>query len=108
MNRLPSERGCGSPVGVQIGLSDQRLPREQSLEFIILIGNWECKCGKLSDCTTVSCAASAADPHRRSARRQGSASPRCGKANQACGDVRDICNTVGLKLKYDVDERSAA
>jgi DNA-directed RNA polymerase beta subunit len=31
--------------------------------------------------------------------------PRCGKANQAHGDVCDICgNTVGLKLKYDVDE----
>jgi DNA-directed RNA polymerase subunit beta len=31
--------------------------------------------------------------------------PRCGKANQARGDVCDICgNTVGLKLKYDVDE----
>ena len=30
---------------------------------------------------------------------------RCGKANQARGDVCDICgNTVGLKLKYDVDE----
>ena len=31
--------------------------------------------------------------------------PRCGKANQARGDVCDICgDTVGLKLKYDVDE----
>ncbi|MGH9202369.1 MAG: DNA-directed RNA polymerase subunit beta, partial [Vicinamibacterales bacterium] len=31
--------------------------------------------------------------------------PRCGKANQARGDVCDICgNTVGMKLKYDVDE----
>ena len=31
--------------------------------------------------------------------------PRCGKGNQARGDVCDICgNTVGLKLKYDVDE----
>ena len=31
--------------------------------------------------------------------------PRCGKPNQARGDVCDICgNTVGLKLKYDVDE----
>ena len=31
--------------------------------------------------------------------------PRCGKPNEARGDVCDICgNTVGLKLKYDVDE----
>ena len=31
--------------------------------------------------------------------------PRCGTANEARGDVCDICgNTVGLKLKYDVDE----
>ena len=31
--------------------------------------------------------------------------PRCGKPNDARGDVCDICgNTVGLKLKYDVDE----
>src|SRR5881396_828459 len=30
---------------------------------------------------------------------------KCGKVNQARGDVCDICgNTVGLKLKYDVDE----
>ena len=31
--------------------------------------------------------------------------PRCGKENQARGDVCDICgHTVGMKLKYDVDE----
>ncbi len=31
--------------------------------------------------------------------------PRCGKPNDARGDICDICgNTVGLKLKYDVDE----
>ena len=31
--------------------------------------------------------------------------PRCGKPNEARGDVCDICgDTVGLKLKYDVDE----
>ena len=31
--------------------------------------------------------------------------PRCGRANEARGDVCDICGqTVGLKLKYDVDE----
>ena len=31
--------------------------------------------------------------------------PRCGMENQARGDVCDICgHTVGMKLKYDVDE----
>ena len=31
--------------------------------------------------------------------------PKCGKDNHARGDVCDICgNTVGMKLKYDVDE----
>ena len=31
--------------------------------------------------------------------------PRCGKPNDARGDICDIRgNTVGLKLKYDVDE----
>src|SRR5206468_4005566 len=31
--------------------------------------------------------------------------PPCGEPNDARGDICDICgNTVGLKLKYDVDE----
>ncbi|PYR21112.1 MAG: DNA-directed RNA polymerase subunit beta, partial [Acidobacteria bacterium] len=79
-----------------------------SLEFIeYSIGNWECKCSKLqglhhlrkpcSQCSNMLIA----DPYGD----HEVICPRCGKANQALGDVCDICgNTVGLKLKYDVDE----
>ena len=45
------------------------------------------------------------DARRRSVRRPRGALPACGKANQARGDVCDICgHTVGMKLKYDVEE----
>ncbi len=79
-----------------------------SLEFIeYSIGNWECKCGKLvglhhlrkpcANCGTTL----VADPYGD----KDVLCPRCGRANEARGDVCDICGqTVGLKLKYDVDE----
>jgi DNA-directed RNA polymerase subunit beta len=109
MNRLPSERedaGLQSVFKSVFPISDFR--ENSSLEFIeYSIGNWECKCGKLvglhhlrKPCS--SCGATLiADPFGdREVLCQ-----RCGKANQARGDVCDICgNTVGLKLKYDVDE----
>ena len=109
MNRLPSERedaGLQSVFKSVFPISDFR--ENSSLEFIeYSIGNWECKCGKLqglhhlrkpcSDCG----ATLIADPYGD----REVLCPRCGKANQARGDVCDICgNTVGLKLKYDVDE----
>ncbi|OLD56724.1 MAG: DNA-directed RNA polymerase subunit beta, partial [Acidobacteria bacterium 13_1_40CM_2_64_6] len=71
------------------------------------IGNWECKCGKLAGLHHLrkpcsSCSATLiADPFGD----REVLCPRCGKANQARGDICDVCgNTVGLKLKYDVDE----
>jgi DNA-directed RNA polymerase subunit beta len=109
MNRLPSERedaGLQSVFKSVFPISDFR--ENSSLEFIeYSIGNWECKCGKLqglhhlrkpcSSCGTTLIA----DPYGD----REVLCPRCGKANQARGDVCDICgNTVGLKLKYDVDE----
>jgi DNA-directed RNA polymerase subunit beta len=109
MNRLPSERedaGLQSVFKSVFPISDFR--ENSSLEFIeYSIGNWECKCGKLvglhhlrkpcSNCGTTL----VADPYGD----HEVLCPRCGKANQAHGDVCDICgNTVGLKLKYDVDE----
>jgi DNA-directed RNA polymerase subunit beta len=109
MNRLPSERedaGLQSVFKSVFPISDFR--ENSSLEFIeYSIGNWECKCGKLaglhhlrkpcSNCGTTLIA----DPYGD----REVLCPRCGKANQARGDVCDICgNTVGLKLKYDVDE----
>ena len=109
MNRLPSERedaGLQSVFKSVFPISDFR--ENSSLEFIeYSIGNWECKCGRLqglhhlrqpcSNCghTLV------ADPYGE----HEVLCQRCGKPNDARGDICDICgNTVGLKLKYDVDE----
>src|SRR3982075_3805464 len=109
MNRLPSERedaGLQSVFKSVFPISDAR--ENSSLEFIeYSIGNWECKCGKLvglhplrKPCSN--CGATLiADPYGD----REVLCPRCGKANQARGDICDVCgNTVGLKLKYDVDE----
>ncbi len=109
MNRLPSEREDGGLQSVfksVFPISDFR--ENSSLEFIeYSIGNWECKCGKLvglhhlrKPCS--GCGATLiADPYGD----REVLCPRCGKGNQARGDMCDICgNTVGLKLKYDVDE----
>src|SRR6266850_1667821 len=109
MNRLPSERedaGLQSVFKSVFPISDFR--ENSSLEFIeYSIGNWECKCGKLQGLHHLrkpcsGCGATLiADPYGD----REVLCPRCGKANQARGDVCDICgNTVGLKLKYDVDE----
>src|SRR6187431_139644 len=109
MNRLPSERedaGLQSVFKSVFPISDFR--ENSSLEFIeYSIGNWECKCGRLSGlhhlrqpCT--SCGHTLiADPYGE----HEVLCPRCGKPNDARGDICDIYgNTVGLKLKYDVDE----
>ncbi|PYR26902.1 MAG: DNA-directed RNA polymerase subunit beta [Acidobacteria bacterium] len=109
MNRLPSERedaGLQSVFKSVFPISDFR--ENSSLEFIeYSIGNWECKCGKLAGLHHLrkpcsSCSATLiADPFGD----REVLCPRCGKANQARGDICDVCgNTVGLKLKYDVDE----
>ncbi len=109
MNRLPSERedaGLQSVFKSVFPISDFR--ENSSLEFIeYSIGNWECKCGKLSGLHHLrkpcsNCGATlVADPYGD----REVLCPRCGKGNHARGDVCDICgNTVGLKLKYDVDE----
>ena len=109
MNRLPSERedaGLQSVFKSVFPISDFR--ENSSLEFIeYSIGNWECKCGRLAGLhhlrkPCVSCGHTlVADPYGE----HDVLCPRCGKPNEARGDVCDICgNTVGLKLKYDVDE----
>jgi DNA-directed RNA polymerase subunit beta len=109
MNRLPSERedaGLQSVFKSVFPISDFR--ENSSLEFIeYSIGNWECKCGRLSGLhhlrkPCVGCGHTlVADPYGE----HEVLCPRCGKPNEARGDVCDICgNTVGLKLKYDVDE----
>src|ERR671928_271155 len=109
MNRLPSERedaGLQSVFKSVFPISDFR--ENSSLEFIeYSIGNWECKCGRLSGLhhlrkPCVNCGHTLiADPYGE----HEVLCPRCGKPNEARGDVCDICgNTVSLKLKYDVDE----
>src|SRR3984957_509881 len=109
MNRLAAERedaGLQSVFKSVFPISDFR--ENSSLEFIeYSIGNWECKCGKLAGLHHLrkpcsQCGATLiADPYGD----REVLCPRCGKGNQARGDVCDICgNTVGLKLKYDVDE----
>src|ERR671928_736036 len=109
MNRLPSERedaGLQSVFKSVFPISDFR--ENSSLEFIeYSIGNWECKCGRLAGLhhlrkPCVNCGHTlVADPYGA----HEVLCPRCGKPNEARGDVCDICgNTVGLKLKYDVDE----
>src|ERR1700704_2087276 len=109
MNRLPSERedaGLQSVFKSVFPISDFR--ENSSLEFIeYSIGNWEYKCSKLQGLHHLrkpcsQCGATLiADPYGD----REVLCARCGKANQAHGDVCDICgNTVGLKLKYDVDE----
>ena len=109
MNRLPSEReDAGPAVGVQVGLPDQRLPRELVARvhrvFDRQLGvQVRPAAGPASPAQAVRELRPHAD--RRSLRRARSAVPALRQANEARGDVCDICgNTVGLKLKYDVDE----
>ena len=109
MNRLQSEREDGGLQSVfksVFPISDFR--ENSSLEFIeYSIGNWECKCGKLQGlqhlrkpCTGCGMAL-VADPYGD----REVMCPKCGRANQVRADMCDICgNTVGLKLKYDVEE----
>jgi DNA-directed RNA polymerase subunit beta len=109
MNRLSVERedaGLQSVFKSVFPISDFR--ENSSLEFIeYSIGNWECKCGRLSGLhhlrkPCANCGATlVADPYGE----HEVLCTNCGRANEARGDVCDICgNTVGLKLKYDVDE----
>jgi DNA-directed RNA polymerase subunit beta len=109
MNRLQVEREDGGLQSVfksVFPISDFR--ENSSLEFIeYSIGNWECKCGKLQGLQHLRrpCAgcgtALIADPYGD----REMMCPKCGRANQVRAEICDICgNTVGLKLKYDVDE----
>src|SRR5919201_1620375 len=109
MNRLPGDRedaGLQSVFKSVFPISDFR--ENSSLEFIeYSIGTCGVQCSKLQGLHHLrkpcsNCGATLiADPYGD----REVLCPRCGKANQAHGDVCDICgNTVGLKLKYDVDE----
>ncbi len=108
MNRLPSERddaGLQSVFKSVFPISDFR--ENSSLEFIeYAIGNWDCKCGRLSGLHHLRQPCSGcgtmleADPMG-----EREVVCVCGKSNQVRGAVCDVCgNTVALKLKYDVEE----
>ena len=109
MNRLAAERedaGLQSVFKSVFPISDFR--ENSSLEFIeYSIGNWECKCGRLSglhhlrqpcsNCGTM-LEVDALGEHDVVCHA-------CGKSSQARGAVCDVCgNTVAMKLKYDVEE----
>ena len=109
MTRLSSERddaGLQSVFKSVFPISDFR--ENSSLEFIeYSIGNWECKCGRLSGLHHLrqpcrSCDATlVAEPYGQ----HEVLCPKCGAANRARGEVCDICEgTVALKLKYEVEE----
>ncbi len=109
MTRLPSERddaGLQSVFKSVFPISDFR--GNSSLEFIeYSIGNWECKCGRLTGLHHLrqpcsSCGATlVAEPYAE----HDVVCTRCGTVSNARGVVCDTCeNTVGLKLKYDVGE----
>ena len=110
MNRLPVRaRGRRPAVGVQVGLPDQRLPRELVARVHRVLdrqlGVQVRPAGRAAPPAQAVRATAAttlvADPYGE----HDVLCPRCGKPNEARGDVCDICgNTVGLKLKYDVDE----
>ncbi len=109
MNRLANERedaGLQSVFKSVFPISDFR--ENSSLEFIeYSIGNWECKCGRLTGLQNLRQACVGCDTllevnplgdHQV-------VCSSCGKSNEARGVVCDVCNTtVNMKLKYDVEE----
>ena len=109
MNRLPAERedaGLQSVFKSVFPISDFR--ENSSLEFIeYSIGNWECKCGRLAGLHHLRqpCAGCGTMLEADPLGEHEVVCPSCGRSNQARGVMCEICgNTVGLKLKYDVEE----
>ena len=109
MSRLPGERedaGLQSVFKSVFPISDFR--GNSSLEFIeYSIGDWRCKCERLSGlhhlrqpCTDCGTMLEAPLVGEREV-----ICPSCDTSNQARSVICDVCGTtVGLKLKYDVEE----
>ena len=109
MNRMPAERedaGLQSVFKSVFPISDFR--ENSSLEFIdYSIGDWECKCKRLNGLQHLRQACSQcgavleADPYAE----HEVICQSCGRANSVRGTVCDVCGeTVGLRLKFDVQE----
>ena len=109
MNRMAGERedaGLQSVFKSVFPISDFR--GNSSLEFIeYSIGNWECKCSRLSGLQHLRqpCEGCGATLEAEPFGEYEVICQSCGRANDARGVQCDVCeNTVGLKLKYDVEE----
>ena len=78
------------------------------LQFVeYAIGVWECKCGKLEGLQHLrrKCTGCGATIRTNPMGEREIACLSCGKANENRGTVCDTCgDSVGLKLKYDVEE----
>ena len=109
MNLLPSER---EDIGLQavfksiFPITDFRDNCE--LQFVeYSIGVWECKCGKLEGLQHLrrTCRACGATIRTNPMGDREIPCPACGTAHENRGTVCDTCgDSVGLKLKYDVEE----
>ena len=109
MNLMAAERedaGLQSVFKSVFPISDFR--ENSSLEFIeYSIGNWECKCSRLSGLQHLRqpCEGCGAILEADPLGEYEVVCQSCGRANNARGVQCDVCgNTVGLKLKYDVEE----
>ena len=109
MSLLPSER---QDLGLQavfksiFPITDFRENCE--LQFVeYAIGVWECKCGRLEGLSHLrrKCVGCGASVRTSPMGDREIPCPSCGKANENRGTVCDTCgDSVGLKLKYDVEE----
>ena len=109
MNRLAAERedaGLQSVFKSVFPISDFR--ENSSLEYIeYSIGNWECKCGRLSGLHHLRqpCSSCGTMLEVDALGEHEVVCQACGKSSEARGTVCDVCgNTVTMKLKYDVEE----
>ena len=109
MNRLPSERedvGLQSVFKSVFPISDFR--ENSSLEFIeYSIGNWECKCGRLTGLEHLrkKCDGLRHDARRRSVRRgRGDLPVVRARQRGARRRLRSVRHDRPMKLKYDVEE----
>ena len=109
MSLLPSERhdlGLQAVFKSIFPITDFRENCE--LQFVeYAIGVWECKCGRLEGLSHLrrKCVSCGASVRTNPMGDREIPCPSCGKANENRGTVCDTCgDTVGLKLKYDVEE----